>query len=470
MSTTNEGSETMNDAILDEKVKFICAHEAEINPLLSDAERSALLGMGCRHIASDGDVNTLLERFEVKVYQHNKKIGTYSFGAKRVIMSMSETFDFVLQKSLLEGLLSDSRCNGVAVVTDNVSSVLFATWRHEHPDVEFTRERKKDRDNTHDEQDDLVLPDIARVAKGAEIAIIGFNLHGSPNETMLMNAKSLFGVRKLFLVNGGWGSLAGNQGPSEWFNKADKFDVIFCNDLLSQRIMQAGLPLDMRERVLVTGTAALDGLELTLGSRYERETRQKLDIHDRELAVLYCGDYSTGAQERGLHPRYNEETFAKTLEVLKTVALTTPEKDFVFLVRPHPGDGNKVELLKPHANLPKNLRVVSAEKGRLTMQEAAYAADMVLSIASTENILATMRGKVAVYLAYKEPGLGLDILMSIYGNDLLPLIKNHPGIYIAQSQAELAVYISQLVRHHAPSVLKKPAGSTKAMLDVIFAE
>ena len=442
MNAENTGEYTMDT--FHEKVEFIAEHEAEIKPLLSSDEKRDL-----GDINSEAAADKFLERFETKAYRYEKPEGEFDPDAKRILISFSDPSDFGQQMPMIERLMVDKRCKGISVVTDNIAGLGFAKFVEAHP--QFKQERSKDKLDNNDPQDDLVIPDIERAVEGVDIALIGIESVNSPSGMMIFNAKSTFGAKKLFISNGGWNGVGGRKELFTKTGEMDQIDGMFVNDDLAKKITETQLPEELHEHIFATGTPAIDVLEISNGPKFERAGRELLSIKDDEIALLYCGDIS-GEYEKMfndyINPRINEETFSKTLNVLKQVANQKPDKKFVLLVRPHPRDGNKEELLQPQRDLPVNLRIVSAEKGIISMQEAGYASDIVLSIISTENILETLRGKEAVYLGYKDNGLGDSILKNVLGDDL-PVVATHPGITVIDSDDALLKRLNGAHRNRA---------------------
>ncbi len=466
MTESNENGEHMHETAFDEKVGFINEHANEIAPLLSVYDN-----MNTHEVRDEATADRLLERFETKAYRFDKQKEEYDTEAKRVVISFSDPSDFSAEMPIIERLMSDRRCSGVSVVTDNVAGVGFAKFAHEHP--QFIQEHSVVKANNIDPHDDPVFLDINRAIDDADIAIVGLESTNAPSGIMLFNAKSMFGAKKLYVMNGGWVGLGAKIDSFEQMGMMDEMDGMFVNDALAAKITRSQIPDVMKEKIFETGTPALDALEVTKGKEFESRGREILGITEDEIALLYCGDISNGYDQ--IDPeaskRINEETFFKTLESIIDASKNSPAKKFVLMVRPHPRDGNKEELLQPRLELPPNLRIVHATKEVISMQEAGYAADTLFSIISTENIMQTLRGKESIFLGYRDPGLGYNTLKIVYGDDL-QIIASHEGITLVESDEALRSKLETSVRHLAkeypPEENATPHTSVDNILNVIF--
>ena len=454
--------------IAEEKAEFIHDHEREISPLLSDQEKKQLLGDDF-DLGIEGNSDILLERFETKVYRLDKPAEACDPEAKRFLVSFSDPVDYVTQLPIIERLMQDRRCSGISVVTDNIAGVAFSAFAEKHS--EFVLERKNDIGEGSDPQSDLVFPDIARAAEGVDVAFVGIESVNSPSGSMVFNAKSVFGADKLFIVNGGWTGVGGRKELFANTGAMDQFDGIFVNDELAKQITESQLPEAFSEKVIATGTPSIDALDVANGPEFERKGREKLGIADDEIALLYCGDRSAEHKsDEKISTRINEETFEETLAAVKRTAQSAPDKHFVLMVRPHPRDDNKEELLRPQTGLPPNLRIVSAERGVLSMKEAGYAADTLLSIVSTENFMQPLRGKASVFLGYREnasgQSLGGRVIEKVYADDQ-KVIATHEGISFVDSQDALVATLADARRCPA-KVLAPDAQTHPSSVDAIL--
>lgn len=445
---------------LEEELCFIQEHAKEIVPITDDRET---MGLVERHtgvgdvLVDERRVKNILEQFETKVYLLEKDEQEYDSRAKRVLLTASEPLAYNTIAPILESLKSDRRARAITLLTDNVAGKRF----EERGNLDFRRIR------------DHTKPVLADVPSPFDVAIAAVEPPNSAHAVALYGGKSVFGAEKLYFIASGWSGVGGTKlFERERARTMDEIDGMFCNDELAKRILLRQLPDYPTERMHTTGTPSVDALELERASEYTREGRRKLRLDEETLAVLHLGDIS--ADYRRLMPevdeRINEKTFEHTVEAMVRLAEDQPERKFALLIRPHPRDPNKEELLAMgERQLPGNLRVIPATGPEISMQEAAYAADVVVSIISTENFLATVRGRKAVFLGYE--GLGDAPLERTYGQELLAVMNAAPSLRTVSSPRELASYLKACPRASEVPVPLTSHGKSAAekILDIALA-
>jgi hypothetical protein len=295
-----------------------------------------------------------------------------------------------------------------------------------------------------------VLSDAMKTAENDpyDVALVPVDPRNSPNSPLLFGGKSVFGAKKLFFIATGWVGVGGTDlFDKDRFKQMEEIDGIFCNDDLAKKILLHQLPEYPPEKIYTTGTPVVDALEIEKGPEYAKQGREKLHIDEGTIGVLYLGDVSPApnSADSNLNPRINEETFLSTLDSMIELAKSRPEKKFALMVRPHPRDPNRQEMLQStRPDIPDNLHVTPATD--ISIQEATYSADATASIVSTENFLAPLRGKQGIFLGYDKPGFGSDALKKLYDQEIMEIIKNNENLAIASSPNEFA-QIVDIVQH-----------------------
>lgn len=447
----------------EEKIRFLREHEKEILPVTGDSD--ALKAIRDHTDLPDSDsqgssaekIEGILEQFETKVFLY-EKAGALP-GSKRVLIEAAEPLAFTLMSPVLARLREDPRCRAICLLTDNISGKKFVDTLGS----EFTR------------IDDHAKPVFSEIPGPFDVAIVGVEPPNSPNSPLLFGAKSVFGANRLYFVVSGWLGVGGTKlFDKDRMRSMEEIDGWFVNDDLAKKILLNRIPSIDEARVYSTGTPVTDGIGHENSEECRREGRKKLGLSDDTHAILYLGDISSAYQDIGYETdsRINEKTFAMTLDAVGRLASREGQKKFAVLYRPHPRDPNKEEFLSiARTRVPENLSVISAEVGTVTIEEAGYAADLVLSIVSTGNFLARLRGRNAVFLGYDEKGLGKIVLSQVYGSDLLEIIKNTNGLSVVSSPDELVKYLTWEVSVAPPKYdTEKPSGdSISKILDKILA-
>lgn len=447
----------------EDKLKFINQHKDEIRPIASEPKVVDEIAEG-KIVQPEGRVDKIIEEFENKIFICEKK--EYKRGAKRVLITVDNPGPFNNIKGIVSALLKDDRCKSIAVVTGGVSNKAFAS--------EFGDQFQLVRDG-----DKLLLDDFNQISSEdnpIDITIGSVSSENGPESVALWSGKPIFGAKKTFLIFGEWGGLGSNfnekiKNSEEGKKAIAQIDGIFCNDDLAKRILRQHLPDFPPEKIFDTGTPALDSLELPRAEELRQLGRAKLGLRDDDFAVLYLGDCGN-YPEYGCDPALNVETFKKTLTAVIGLAKENPELKFAFLLRPHPRDPEKdksYEFVK-QTDLPANLKVVSATREVVTMNEAAYAADVTTSLVSTENILAPLRGNNSIFLAFEEKGFGKQVVEGLYEPSIIKSMKDAPGIFMANSPEDLREIILKLRKYpeNRPRPKDIGRGTVNGILNKIF--
>lgn len=453
---------------LEEKIHFIQEHRDEIKPLLDKEEASFLDSLGGKfdpldHVdltAKRAIVGNLLQRFETKLFFAGKD--NHDAGAMSVLFTAEDTGAYTAIRALITAAEKDPRCKGIGVLVAGVATKAFIK--------EFG-----DRfDQINNEPG--VLLDILNLAneKPFEVIVASVSSMNGPESVTLFGGKSNLGTKKIFFVFEGWG------GPGSAFNanreRMDGIDGMFCNDIVAAKIIKHWLPEFPNERILITGTPVLDSLRIENSQEYISTARRKLGLGPDTVSMLYCGDisFSYKAAGREADERINERTFETTLKAMISLAGSRPQKKYAILLRPHPADPNKEELysLARDSEKPANLTVVPAVNPEVSIQEARLAADAVASIISTENFIAPIVGRNAIFLGYETREFKRSILVQTYGQEIANLIgKADPKIKVAVSSDDLCNFMDTCVR--APEDLSdlpimSRGSAVSQMMNVIF--
>lgn len=382
-------------------------------------------------IGQKDKVGELLERFRTKILVLEKNEGEYFPGAKRVILEASETLAYESAMPLIRALKQDSRCASICLLTDNAAQNRFRDQK------EFYFQEVNPKGSLFDTVINQGPYDISFAMVDAK---------NSFNSVLLFGGKSALGSGKLYFISTGWQGV-GSTGFFETGRREnmDEIDGYFTNNELARQILLHDLPDVDQERVFDFGTPYSDTVEQEQAANFSRLGREKLGLGFETLTVLYAGDKSFAYKDRGGSPRINEVTFEKTLDVMIRLAEQNPNRSFALLVRPHPGDINKDELFQIAGSRekPVNLSVIPASREIVSMQEAGYAADVLVGIGGTELFMEPLRGRKSVFLSFEGRGLGGEMITQDFSTETLAIIKKDPNCTIAKSPEELAEFVGK---------------------------
>lgn len=380
---------------------------------------------------------------------------------KNMLVTMDNPGAYNAIKPVIHALTSDERCGDIVAVVSGIAGKNFSIdFRGQ-----FTSAIKSK---------SLFMKEIAAAFGNTSVILCSVSEANGPEGVMLYAGKSVFGAEKLYMICDGWGTLGSAFGRNR--KNMDTVDGFFCNDALAKTIIEHHVPEISRERVHAIGTPVVETIEVEKADRYRQSMRKRFCLDEDVHALLFLGDISDGYKKTfGSDPKINEITFEKTVIEMMTVAEAHPDKKFALLLRPHPRDANKQELyaIMKRTRLPRNLIFADASVDIVSMNEVAYGADVIASIASTENLLAPLRGRRAVYLGYQDSGLGGELLERVYGKEILNLLSCAQGISVVSSPEEFGSVFLQTCSSHSSqkNIAQNTKGnSVERILDIIFKE
>lgn len=432
--------------------RFLALHRGEFIPVTGDRGLFDLLEQAPPEAVDQERLEHALEGVETKVFLMQKPSGDFDRGAKKALLTASEPLAQASIGPMIERFRSDRRVRGIGLITDNVAGRYFSSSL---PGFVQLRSYAKF----------PVYYDAMRAAENGpfDVALVPVDPRNSPNAVLLYGAKCVFGARKLYFLASSWVGVGSTDLFSgERARQMEEIDGIFVNDALAGRIVRHQLPDFPSERIIATGTPIVDAVDLRHADQHTRFGREKLGLGDDEVAVLFTGHISPSKEkpEEGIHPRISEHTFELTFAEMARAAEATPEWRFALVVRPHPRDPNKEELLRiAQQPVPRNLRVVVGTNDVVSMQEAAYGTDATASIVGTDNFLAPMRGRQGIFLGYDGPGMGGDLLRRLYGNDITRIIGEGDGITVCRKPEDFRNAVLGLKRAEIPSADAALVGS-----------
>ncbi len=449
-----------------EKIEFIEKHEDEIKPLLNKKEQDNLGQIEKGKKYNPEEVEKILEKFETKIYNFEKPENEYGSEAKRILIGLSNPLSFNAVSPIIEKLKQDKRCQSIALLTDNIAGKSF----EEKNDDDFIKIRDKNK------------PVLSEIPGNFDVALFLPEAKNSPSTAVLLSGESIFGAKNTyFIVSDFFVNTAIEPLKGRLTSETKEIDGILCVDELQKRILIDQLPDFSPEKIFVTGTPIIDNLETDKAKEYEKAGRRKLNLDDKTKTILYLGDISFECQRiaPGADEKINEKTYEQTAKSVIKLAGENPEQNFALLVRPHPRDPNREELLTGiKIETPKNLKIIPATNDIVSINEVCYAADFIISIIGTENLLAPARGRKSVFLGYEDPGMGKIILDKFIHPLMLKEIKENADLKIVGSPEELTDFLEENIdyRNFAVSAPKRSESekdkktSVDKILDIIFSK
>ncbi|PIR92252.1 hypothetical protein COU01_02765 [Candidatus Falkowbacteria bacterium CG10_big_fil_rev_8_21_14_0_10_44_15] len=496
-----------------EKINFIKKHKNEINPLVSDEQREILQQIfneeTKRTINKDEGVvqkqqetvEKIFEQYETKVFFLQKSPEDYDEGAQRILLTASDPYDFSIISALAKELETDRRCRYIGLATDNVAGQEFEQILQENSlDISKSNWREIKGGDIRDvgsqatyNKDYPVIADMLKMNVPDEKTkehtkeesmdvVIGVNASkNSPIGGLLHSAKSSFGADKLLLIVGWNGVGGGNRDAIEKGEGMEKIDTILCPDELAQAVVKRQLPDFPLEDIVVTGTPQIDAIREANKSadKYAQQSREALGISEDAVAIAYLGGRSSDHEDmEDINLQVNEITCERTVAAVIELAKKNSDISYALLLRPHPRDPNKDEFLRQiEQEVPDNIKIMPATGDQINMTNLGYAADIVISMGSTENFYAVLRNRQSIFLGFEEDNLGGNILRHDYDLESLKAIAESPSMKIAHSPNELQSILSQQTKniHKMQKQEKTPVfpaeqSSTDKMLEVIFAD
>jgi hypothetical protein len=437
---------------VNEKLHFLESHKTEILPLLDDEERAALLSTlenGSSNTTAEY-IDSILERFETKVFSYVPEDPVET--SKRILLTTDAPGSYRGVRPVLETLLHDKRVGGVTALVSGVAGIDF---KSDFP--EFTQTKKEG----------MVFADILEEVEShpVDITISTVTVQNGSESLTTLGGTKVLRANKNFLMVDGWGVVGTTFAP-ERIKDLERLDGIFCNDEFAKAIIAHKLPGMSPERIYSYGLPGVEHLEVEKAEAYRTATREKLDIPEDAYVVLYLGDVSSDYADLDVPEDSNVQTFQKTVEALAQFAEEHLDRTVVLIVRPHPrglGTPDGEALLHPE-HLSERIRLINGMKP-LSINEVSYAADTIVSIMSTENLFAPMRGRQSVFLAYE--GIGEKVLTESYGKELVPRLEDIDGVSLIASPHDLVRTFERLSILN-PGVPESSSDATKKIVDTVL--
>ncbi|MEK9184046.1 MAG: hypothetical protein AAB890_03175 [Patescibacteria group bacterium] len=435
---------------LKDKRAFIEKHLKEIN-VLADA---ALLKYANIKEINEEDADNLLRLFESHLFVFKKNKTSL---AQNVLLTIDNPGSYNAFKPIICALENDCRCGSISVIASGIARKNFQQ--------EFSNRFVPVRNNG------LFISEFGELFSDIppDIIICSISFINGPESIALYAGKSVLGAKKIYTIIDGWG-VFGNIFKSN-LRIRDAIDGFFCNDEFAKKIIKYQIPDITDERIYATGTPVLDSIEIKKSDEYRQTMRKRFYLEEDTVVLLFIGGVSENWKNKfASDSKINEITFEKTIIAMKALAKAYPDKKFALLLKPHPRDADKQELysIADSMKLPLNLAFVDV--AAVSINEAAYGADVIASIVSTENLLAPLRGKQAIYLGYEGVGLGKELLEKVYGKDILSFLSETQGVTVAASPEEFSVLFLNACysKISASSIKIKYGNSAKKIIDVIF--
>jgi len=146
-------------------------------------------------------------------------------------------------------------------------------------------------------------------------------------------------------------------------------------------------------------------------------------------------------------PQINIRTLQKLINSTCLAAKDTSRK-YAILVRPHGRDDKddqdallQIQLAPEEFS---RVRIINASSTAVGIFKRVFASDVVTSINSTANHLAPKRGREAIFLGFKDSGLGSEVLQETYSDSYAEILGFENGAHLAGSEAELVRVLRDL--------------------------
>lgn len=421
--------------------RFIERRKDDIVPSLNKEQADALAsGQPLTHEQSQA----VLEAFETKVFTWEAQDRRAE--SKRVLLEASEPAAYKTLKPLIERLERDEQCRGITLLTDNVSGKRFSEER-EH--FQF----KQVRSNAE--------PVMADIPDSHDIVLILGEPKDTPEKMLLYSGKSVFGAagaKQYLYLDGLMGGTTRTLFSEANATHMDQIDAVLVANEFAKELLQGAVP-SLGDKITVVGSILLESLRDTLPTpdrekQTRSELRQKLDIPDNAIAVLYAGfpskDYAAlGARAiPGASPEentLNQETFMRTAAAMQDAALTHLERQFALVVRTHPRAAGKDNELEIPGDLPLNLRVVFANGPEYNHDDMVNAVADIIACqsTSTETFLAPYRGRAAAVFGYGGQGMQAEIDEKIFGHGGAEALARTGAVFYVRSEKSFAEYLGR---------------------------
>lgn len=407
-----------------------------------------------------------------------RKTGEGQNNAKKIIMNVSESMAFDAVAPLIEALEKDNGCLEIALVAYGLAGELFKKYFNEKQNrSEFVFfEEIKDGKNYQDEKDTPFWISALRKRGVNNFDIVLATVDSlTDSNSVFFLAKKFFSAGKVFLLHYSWTSITARADLFR--GDKNQINAVFCNDELAKKIIVKNLPDFPKNKILTTGTPIIDSVREDENNKKSIRIagRKKMVIEDDEFAFLYLGDIDSDyIFDKTIDKHINKKTFQETILAMRLLPFNQPNKKFVLLIRSHPRDEHREDLtLDDGVKIPNNLRIIYADDKIVSIEEAVYGSDVIGSIISTENHLASLRGKTGIFLAYQKkekPFLGEKVLKNVYGANAKKFLEKEKDIFVVSSGKELAQLLERINLRKEKKFTKRGlrTNSTKKILNIMF--
>ncbi len=396
------------------------------------------------------------------IFYHTKP-GHSLPGKKSVLLSAQHAGAWTVINGLLPELLEDERCGAIVVLVSDFSAKLFEE-KYGKEFLKFPYSGKG-----------TVLEDLSYIMHTLRVEVVlnSPNDINAPDSVLLFGAKSAFGAKKQFLFLDSWGN-AIREPLLGGLDRMEEIDGIFTNDELARQIAIVGESYSRvsPEKIYGFGTPVIDSIDNAHAHEYKKVAREKMNISQKEIVILYLGGISYSVVPNGASADIDEKSFEMFFDGCIKIAGMFPQKNICIAFRPHPRDPRKEEkynCAKTKA-LPANA-LFKDSAAPLSVNEACYGADIIASIMSAENFLAPLRGKRSIFVAFSGKGMGLNLLTDIYGRPgLIAIAETWPDVRVAFSAQTLEQALRDFISR-PPKTLENNAvqtSSAKKIIDIIF--
>lgn len=455
-----------------EKDDFLRAHYADVVPALgNDATLKGYVDFLNEHpdalnVWGRPLTDAAIERFETKLFHFEKRPEEIDLDAKGIVFNASDPAEVFTVRSLVERLIGDRRCKSITILADKNGVAEFGNLIQNDP--RYAAFRALDTGSSKP-----ILVSMQELSKQSswDIIVASLESRNTALMTLLAGGKSNFGARKLIFLNDGWNGLGQRKDVFANDMHIDAVDRVLCVDETAKRRLESQLPAELRDKIEVTGMPMFDALDVPHAAEYRTRGRAALGLYETDVGLLYLGDVTDDFNDfpRPIDRELNQRTLQHVIQSATQIARRHPGKQYVVMVRPHPRDAHQSALLSLCAQKVEvpNVRIVNASREAVFIQDASYAADIIImSVGSTETFLAPRRGRQGVFLGFTERGLGADALEETFGNEYRRVLTTDATTVVDSVDA----LVQELEKDHQPISVPPTAGSTQRVLDALFAK
>ena len=376
---------------------------------------------------SESEIAEGIESTETKVFKfENIHSGP---DAKRVMLESTNPYTYGIIKNIIDTIKTNPRCKSITVIAD-----AFASKEFSENQIEFSRIQTED------------SPVLVDMDQQADVCLAFLEEPtNSPLLSFLYSAKSIYGVEKLFVYFSGPALQSDfkERFSSEKRGYMDEIDGIITPSKLSAMAILEATELSS-DKVFIVKNPAIETVSEQSKEVLRSEGREKLELHENEITLLYLGFPSEPTEAIGMDPALNLKTLKVVIDASIESARKNPKQSFAVVIRAHPRDqyGDKMTQEVPK-ELPQNLRFVF-DPG-INYEEAIYASDGLISTPlSSEISLAPYRGRTAIMPVFSGKGLTRDLSENVYSKNLLKKIGTLPNTNLVKDADDLATLFSEL--------------------------